>query len=232
MNSNNYSEAFEFVIGTLRGADRSQFLHRLSGDITLQQEVHFWEDNLLVLNASGEEVLPYAATWTTIEKNIRQSKDKLSVTKPRAPWFAWPSAVLGGLFIIIVLTLTLMLRAPSGVNADYVAVLTDSDGVAKLTAITEQGGKTLWLQWGDEEIPEDSSLQLWAISQRDGQVRSLAIFEDGKPGQLILNETNLRLIRDSSHLVLTEEESGGSSIDEPSDMVIAKGECVRLNNPS
>jgi len=86
----------------------------------------------------------------------------------------------------------------------------------------------LWLRWEDELVKDASSVQLWAQSRRDGQIRPLHVFDQNNINQVALDETALRLVQDSEFLILTLEEEGGSSIDEPSDIVLAKGVCVRL----
>jgi anti-sigma-K factor RskA len=113
-------------------------------------------------------------------------------------------------------------------NADYVAVLTARDGEAKLTALTASDGQTLWLQWQDVAVESDTSIQLWALSKRDGQIRSIAVFDSTSAKSLMLDQANLRLIKDAEKLILTSEELGGSAMDEPSENVIASGVCVRL----
>jgi anti-sigma-K factor RskA len=109
-----------------------------------------------------------------------------------------------------------------------VAVLLDDSDVPILTALTASDGNTLWLKWEKWQTPKDHSLQLWAKSRRDGQIRPLLVFGNRELKEVKLDEATLRLIKDSSHLIITQEEVGGSSLDEPSDMIIAKGICIRL----
>ena len=234
MTTDNYNDAFEYVVGTLRGDERQHFVQQVSDNRALQQEVGFWEEHLLTLNQSVEEITPLPSTWEAIEQRLRRLIQAAAPTSSGSllgPWL-WRVGLTVSVLSLALIGL-LWLKPSDGINADYVAVLTDEMGNARLTAITEQGGSILWLQWDEDlELEADGSLQLWAVSRRDGQSRSLAVFEGGKPVTLPLNETNLRLIRDASDLILTREESGGSAIDEPSDSVFAQGECVRLRDPS
>ena len=98
-----------------------------------------------------------------------------------------------------------------------------------LTALTASENSKLWLKWENWQAPQDHSLQLWAKSRRDGQIRPLLVFASNELKEVELDEATLRLIKDSSHLIITQEEVGGSAIDEPSDAVIATGVCIRLN---
>jgi len=43
-----------------------------------------------------------------------------------------------------------------------------------------------------------------------------------------LTEAQWRLIKDSDSLIVTIEEQGGSPIGEPSDIIVSRGLCVRL----
>ena len=113
-------------------------------------------------------------------------------------------------------------------NADYVAVLTDTDGAPQLTVLTSAGGDQLWLKWDEVVMAEDKNLQLWAISKRDGQIRPLGVFAQTDIRQVPLDVARLRLIKDAAQLLLTEEDIGGSPLDEPSEVIIAKGACVLL----
>lgn len=113
-------------------------------------------------------------------------------------------------------------------NADYLAVLLDDAEQPVLTAVTASQGNTLWLKWEDWSTRPNTSLQLWAKSRRDGQIRPLLVFGQQELNEVSLDQASLRLIQDSSHLIITEEEIGGSAIDEPSEKVIAQGVCIRL----
>ena len=180
----------------------------------------------------ADDVAPDPATWAAIQKRLH--KPVVTETMGKA-WTAGILKCLGAAVVVLVVVSAFYWLQPSSqLNADYVAVLTDEAGKARLTAITGADGETLWLQWGHsngaatDSLPQEASWQLWAVSRRDGESRTVALFEGSTPGQVLLTETTLRLIRDASHLVLTLEEEGGSAIDEPSDDVLARGECVRL----
>ncbi len=114
-------------------------------------------------------------------------------------------------------------------TSDYVAVLIDDKGAPLLTALTAAKAETLWLKWDAINISPDKNLQLWAVSRNDGQIRSLAVFAKTDATQLALTPTHIHLIRDAAYLWLTEEEAGGSPMDEPSEKILAKGACVFLD---
>lgn len=220
-------EAFEYVAGTLSPDERRAFELRLANDEALAAEVQFWEAQLMSMHATNKEREPLPGSWDAIEKRIQPRSAERT-----APSWWWKFSALG-FAMVWVLTLAIFIGTDNRQtittqpNSDYVAVLTSENGDALLTALTSSDGEQLWLKWEGAIEKGDGSLQLWAQSRRDGQVRPLLVFDEQQQS-LQLDEATYRLIRDSSHLLLTLEEEGGSAIDEPSEQLVAKGVCVRL----
>ncbi|UZJ43386.1 anti-sigma factor [Marinimicrobium sp. C6131] len=228
--------AFEYALGTLRGSERRAFERAMAQDPALAREVHDWEEHLMALQDPHAGRPPAPDTWERIEQRLAGSRQR-----PRRRYFSWSNWGWGGAVAALVLVLALPMvliwktgaplwptGAPQAPNSDYVAVLADTEGQPRLTALTLQGGETLWLQW-DEYPQTEGSLQLWAVSRRDGQARSLAIFDNAERRTLALDQAARRLITDAEYLLLTEEPPGGSPLDEPSDRILARGACVRLS---
>lgn len=241
------SLAFEYVSGTLPIDERKKVKERLPQDENLQKEVHFWEEQLMAMQNLNEHIAPLDSTWAAIESRLDFAKphtnEKASSESNELPWyFSFWKLTSGVLALGWLVTIAFVFNGygvgtNEHINANYVAVLTNAAGEAKLTAHASQDGKQLWLKW-DENKPVEpgKSIQLWAQSRRDGQTRSLYVFDaslDGGANQtMTLSEANMRLIRDADFLILTEEDAGGSAIDEPSNTLIAKGICVRLDDKS
>jgi anti-sigma-K factor RskA len=112
----------------------------------------------------------------------------------------------------------------------YVAVLTEQSGQAHLVASTYGDSKKLVVNViNSPKITEQESLELWVISKTDAQARSLGLIPLDKP--LIeqqLTTAQWRLIKDSDSLIVTIEEAGGSAIGEPSEQIVSRGLCIRL----
>jgi len=214
--------AFDYVSGTLRGPERRAAQQRLRSDEPFAQAVNFWEEQMMSLQ-TGESLPPKAETWDKIAAKLNRSPQKA-----KAPWWQWLSASALAAALTVIALLGVRLYNPAAMNPDYVAVLTNQQGQAQLTALSDLHDKQIWLNWESVAIPKGQSLQLWAISRRDGQPRSLVVL-DNNATELALNDATARLIADASELWLTVEESGGSAIDAPSELVLAKGVCVRLH---
>ena len=225
--------AFEYVLGTLRGAERQAFQERLRADDTLAEEVRFWENNMMPLTESVPPLEPNPDTFKNIQDKINQREVRSEAPAATSFWdrlLPWKMAT--SIAFVMFLTVSLVyfngLNQTLAPNTDYVAVLVDEADEPILTALTASEDNLLWLKWENWQPPEGHSLQLWAKSRRDGQVRPLLVFNDNELREVALDEATLRLIKDSSHLIITEEEIGGSAIDEPSEKVIATGVCIRL----
>lgn len=225
--------ALEYVLGTLRGEERDAFKKQLATDESLMKAVREWEATLMASPENVPELKPKADTFKKIQAAINSdpataSSQSQSIWERLLPW----KVASGFAFAMLILVTTLFVNntalQPTGLNTDYVAVLVDGDDQPILTALTASEGNTLWLKWENWQAPQEHSLQLWAKSRRDGQIRPLMVFNKTELTEVTLDEATLRLIQDSSHLIITQEEVGGSAMDEPSDMVIAKGVCIRL----
>lgn len=230
--------AFEYVLGTLRGEEREAFIQQLRSDDSLMTIVRYWEESLIPAPDSVPALEPKADTFKKIQARINQptqapaTEKTLSFWEKLLPWKVITGATFAIILVMSGLLLNNSLNTPLqqgiSLNTDYVAVLVNESDAPILTALTTSDGKTLWLKWENWQASEDHSLQLWAKSRRDGQIRPLLVFNDREQKEIHLDEAILRLIQDSSHLIMTQEEIGGSPIDEPSDRVIAKGVCIRL----
>jgi anti-sigma-K factor RskA len=222
--------AFEYVTGVMRGDERKLFERLLQTNANLADQVRFWEEQLIQLGDEKDERKPAADTWALIQSRLNVAPQVVAEHKvfslPR--WFLWAMPSFAVFILAGILLLALVPKSNLGPNADYVAVLTDSKGEARLTVLTATKGTALWLKWNDLKIAPDKNVQLWAVSKRDGQIRPLGVFAQTDILNVELTIPNLRLIKDAESLLLTEEDIGGSPIDEPSDVILAKGVCVLL----
>jgi anti-sigma-K factor RskA len=232
--------ALEYVLGTLQGRERDAFDEQLRTDNNLLQQVRYWETTLMPAPETVPALAPKADTFKNIHAHINPSSSSSFEESPISwwqkllPWKIISSAAFAMLLVVsgVLLNNNIQQSLQGGnLNADYVAVLVDNTDAPILTALTASDGSTLWLKWEQWQTSNEHSLQLWAKSRRDGQIRPLLVFGDSELKQIALDEATLRLIQDSSHLIITQEEIGGSPLDEPSDKVIAKGVCIRFNDP-
>lgn len=230
--------AYQYVLGQLSTLV-SKRVERLIGTADypeLNKAVVSWENSLSSLNEKTPEVEPYPETWHHIQKRLNmldtdQDKNATFITNWLAlikqNWFASASFAS-----CVVLVMLLIVQAPSQDSSlSYVAVLQDSQNQAQIVAATYGDSKRLVLDIIDlPAINDDETFELWVASKTDKQLRSLGEIPVGTNAferQLTLAEW--RLIIDSSYLVVSLEEEGGSAIGEPSEQILSKGLCVRLS---
>ena len=234
--------AFEYVAGSLQGLERDLFQQRLNEDSSLADRVLHWENHLAALLVSETELAPQPGTWQSIEDKLnprdthRAAKNSTSESTDSGSWLSRFGWALSGALASFALMLTIwdfspnsaLLSEPTELRVDYVAVMASSAGIPVLTTLGDASNSTLTLSWSDTELSDESDYQLWAVSRRDGETRSLAVVDNESIANLELSQAQWRLVVDAQTLLLTREETGGSAIDEPSDQHIASGICVRL----
>jgi len=231
--SDKESKAFEFVLGSLSPEDRADFESQLHSDKEVEEDLSFWENQLCALNSESDTLQPRPQTWDAILAEIAPESVTATGFKSKVNWLGWlPWGVSMAMSFALVIALSFgqFNLDSQAVPVDYVAVLTDDSGQAKLTAITESDSKNMWLQWDEIDLNSDQDLQIWALSKSDQQIRSIAVVKNSDTQTLQLSDAHWRLITDAESLILSVEESGGSALDEPSEVILAKGVCVRLNH--
>ncbi len=228
--------AFEYVAGTLSAEEMREAQQRLQSDPEFQKDVLFWENQLMNIQPEDERA-PSPDTWNKISEAIQpKSKNQnAALQEGSAGWktfLQWGSPTIAAFLLMIVLFgYYPKMNPPTPItsNVDYVAVLVNHNNRAVLTALTAANNQTMQLKWEGIQQNPDSHLQLWATSKRDGETRPIAVFSDTHTNTLSLNTSQWRLVTDADYLLLTEEEPGGSAIDEPSEILLAKGVCIRFS---
>jgi anti-sigma-K factor RskA len=229
------SWAFDYVTGNLRGPKRWLFQQWLVRSKNLQWHVNFWQEQLLPLNFTGQERIPEPDVWQVISQ-------KISPKPVRTRLLEWPSAITGTLVGGLLMAALLLPLWPAPAP-DYLAVLSavqtnassprEQTNAVWLTAksysvSSNSDVQRLTLEW--HQAQPNNTVEIWAQSKRDGQLRSIAVLEpNANRSPIELDSARWRLITDAAHLVLSLEEPGGSAIGEPSDVILAKGPCIRLN---
>jgi anti-sigma-K factor RskA len=233
--------AFEYVLGTLRESERDAFEQAMQRNYELRDAVSYWENALVPETCLDDAIAPHPDTFKHIQQRIQNTRSsssyKLELSGFLNSLLSWKTASFALFALVLILgTLhipptTLPQTVPTNSPSDYVAVLLNNDNAPVLTALTTANESVLFLKWEEWQPLDNQSLQLWSQSRRDGEIRPLMVFNSEPKKTIEIDEATLRLIKDSSYLLITLEELGGSPLDEPSDIVLAKGVCVRLTAP-
>jgi anti-sigma-K factor RskA len=214
---------------------RAQFDYR-----GIDQRIDFWEQKLSPLNNAIPELAPMPETWLKIQAKLdmgkQGAKTEQQQTAQAGGVFAWLSfsmlkwSTAFSLAICFVLGYSLIQQNEALDPLSYVAVMQDNNQTPQVVAATYGTSKKLVLDiLSLPEIDSEESYELWVTSKTDNQSRSLGeIPKDLTSFNRQLSEAEWRLIADSSFLVISVEDAGGSAIGEPSDRVVSKGVCIQL----
>lgn len=199
---------------------------------TLNEKIYYWENKLSPLNDSAPELAPLPESWEIIQQRLSMGKyTREQQAKRQYAWWNWGRFSMAfSLVLCIALGVSVMQPAPSMGSLSYVAVLESDANEPQVVASTYGDSKQLVLDiLSLPDIDNEESYELWVTSKSDKQKRSLGLIPKNISNfNRQLSQAEWRLIADSSYLLISIEEEGGSALGEPSDMIVSKGLCIRL----
>ena len=235
--------ASQFVLGMLSRRVHQRVVKLSKDNILLEQRINFWQQKFISIDQSTAELPPSEKTWSMIADkldfdSVTQKEGEVSLCNKLYCWLisffdpATKKVTLAFSFIAVMFAILVAVN-PMNANSDplsYVAVLTEKSGQAHLVASTYGESQKLIVNIVNApQISVDQSLELWVISKTDGEARSFGVITKGETlMEHQLTNAQWRLIKDSQSLIVTIEEPGGSAIGEPSEQVVSRGLCVRL----
>jgi len=235
--------ASHFVLGQLSAGVTQRVISLMKFHDALEARVEYWQQRFVVLDQQTPPLPPSERTWRAIEQQLdlkpintnQQQQPQAWLQQLRLQLHQWvrtPVMHVATAFsaALLALIVTLNYLPASNNSLSYVAVLTQPNGEASLVASAYHPSRTLVLNIvHPTTLSPHNTLELWAISKSDQQVRSLGVISsDKKIIEQQLSRAQWRLIKDSHSLIVTVEETDGSAIGEPSEHVVARGLCVRL----
>ncbi len=216
--------AAEYVVGTLKGGARRRFEAWLHGDAALRRTVAEWQARLVPLAEFAPPEAPPARVWQGIERRLQLRAPAKSWRDP-LQW--WRLLGLASTAVAAVLAGVLVLQEPAP-QIDRIATLADERAqVALLVTSDERNGVIAVRVVGQTPVPDDRTLQLWAITQQ-GTPRSLGILD--ARGTATFARTDRAVGSDVAALAVSLEPKGGSpNPDAPTGPVLYKGGWVNVN---
>lgn len=226
--------ASQFVLGLLTKRVHQRVIILCLKNQALEKRINFWQEKLITIDENTETLPPSEQSWLTITKSLNfdpvENEQKQGLLAKVLMWFNQPLTALSTLVLLIT---TLVLVNPFAQKIDslsYVAVLTEQSGQAHLVATTYGESQKLIVNViNTPKILSEQDLELWVVSKTDGEARSFGLIsqEKGLIEQQLTN-SQWRLIKDSDSLIVTIEYKGGSATGEPSELIVSRGLCVRL----
>lgn len=219
--------AAEYVLGTLQGGARRRFEGWLHGDAALRRSVAEWQQRLVPLAELTPGRAPRARVWRGIERHLHlEPPPKRWQFWHRDPLQWWKLLGATSTAAAVVLAVVLALQGPAP-QIDTFATLTDERSQAALLVTADRRNNVIAVRTvGPTPVPDDRTLQLWAISQQ-GTPRSLGLLDERGSATIAFNDRALG--SDVALLAVSLEPKGGSpNPNAPTGPVLYKGTWVRL----
>ena len=229
------TQAGEYVLGTLDGAERHAMHIRLPHDPALRAAVDAWEVRLHPLTRGVAPVQPSAAVWQRIAATTAQAHPSSSTRQAAAPrWWQWDSLALWrglagtGLTAAAVLCAMLLAGpAPQPAAARYFVVLAAPQNQAPGWLVQAQAAGNLRLvPLSPDVIPAEKSLQFWTKADSWSAPVSLGLVTPGQAIEVPVDQ--LPPLQPNQLFELTLEPAGGSPIDRPTGPIQFIGRAVQL----
>jgi anti-sigma-K factor RskA len=223
--------AAEYVLGTLSGPERDDFVRRLASDSELQDVVARWEHRLSPLAEATPEVAPPADLWSKIERAIATPTAGIasSVVALRRRVTVWrtTSAALGALAAALAIVVVLdRLSVPSvPEQGRYVAVVDSGGREPALIAEVDTNSGTIVVRSVHAEVPSGHSLELWHIPEGEN-AKSLGILEAGTGAQTIRDAIAKGPV--NGIIAVTVEPEGGSPTGVATGPVVYTGRLIPI----
>lgn len=216
--------AAEYVVGTLQGGARRRFERWLHGDAALRRSVAEWQQRLVPMAEFAPPETPPARVWQGIERRLQL---RPAATSWRDPLQWWRLLGVASTTAAAVLAAVLVLQEAVP-QIDRIATLTDERAqVALLVTSDQRNGVIAVRVVGQTPVPDDRTLQLWAITKA-GTPRSLGILD--ARGAATFAATDRALGSDVAVLAVSLEPKGGSpNPAAPTGPVLYKGGWVNVN---
>jgi anti-sigma-K factor RskA len=219
--------AAEYVVGTLTPAEHDEVEQALPRNSSLQQDVYFWQDKLLVMTRMLAPVEPSPAVWTRIELSINQAK--AGPAAPSQPW--WEGLMFwrfGAVFAsVLAVVLALQLRpvdAPAPATR-YLAVLQSPDKQdAGWIVEASVGGKLRLIPLGTTTVAPQKALQFWTKAQGASAPTSLGLVPPDRVTEI--DVASLPTLEGEQLFELTLEPETGSPIGRPTGPILYVGRTV------
>ncbi len=219
--------AAEYVLGTLSGAERSDFMRELARNDALRRLVRDWESRLAPLSLEVAEVDPPADMLAHIEQAIDAADRQIVVRiadleRSRRVWRSVAIAVSALAAALLIFVAYPRLSGPAG--RDYIAVVNRGGELPALIVKIDLGRNVLSVQAVSAETPSDRSLELWFIAAGHAPA-SLGVMGGGSTTEVLpasLSQADLK----GSTFAVSVEPKGGSPTGSPTGPVIYTGTLI------
>jgi anti-sigma-K factor RskA len=203
--------AGEYVLGTLSGAERTQFEARLRIDAAAARAVAEWSLRLQPLADAVAPAIPPASLWPRIAQEIGVSR--------AASHRRWIAAALAAAILAVALFFAEPWRQPS---VTAVATLATQGGATAFTVSVLDDRAALLIRAGTVDQPANQSYELWAVPPSGAPV-SLGLVSATGDTERDVPEDKRTLLQAGVTLAVSLEPEGGSTTGAPTGPVLFVG---------
>ena len=214
-------QAAEYVLGTLRGAQRIAFEQALADNADLYAEVVAWETRLIGLTDSIEPVVPPSHVWRAIETAVA-----LPAARPEAPktgWLqslvVWRSLAAAAMLTLLAVGITTLLQSPAPEPPPvYSLVLRDSAQQPLWMIVCDWRTRQFTVNRVAAAAPDaEKSHELWLVRKDDAAPLSLGLLQGDEVHGALPGGANWR---GTKALAVSLEPVGGSPTGLPTGPVL------------
>jgi anti-sigma-K factor RskA len=228
-----YTQAGEYVLGTLDAGQRRSIESRLAYEPALRAAVNEWEQRLLPLTSLAEPIKPAAGLWQRIVVSITQPK-ATQMTEAKIRWWQWDSLSLWrgltgtGFAAAAVLAAVLVAReAPPAAAPRYFVVLAAPQNQSPGWLVQAQTeGRLRLVPLSSNSVPAEKSLQFWTKADGWSAPVSLGLVKPGEALEVPVDK--LPPLQPNQLFELTLEPYGGSPIGRPTGPIQFIGRAVQI----
>lgn len=217
-----FTEAGEYVLGTLDLNEMRQAEARQSVDPAFAEAVTFWEDRLTPLTALVPSVAAPSALWArlALATGLREP------TADRKPRF-WQGTTAAALLLAAAIAGVAFLphQGSDVAGARFAAALAPLNVAVPFLAETTPEGQVVITNLGNVPTAPGRSLQLWELKAGAATPVSLGLLS----GRTVLPKDAGPW--DQTKLLVSEEPTGGSPTGQPTGPVLFGGQLSRVTPP-
>ena len=230
-------QAAEYVFVTLAAEERTQFESLLATNDAARGAVVAWQQRLVPLAASIEEVAPPAAVWQAIDRSISGLPGSAAATqedtasnvpvlagllKSRQRWRVGALVSTGIAAGLALFSLNAILRERPEATGSYLAVVNRGGNLPALIIRVDLASRSVFVRPVATTVPEGHSLELWYIGQGKAPKSMGLVNRDTMKVRL---PGNARI--EKASFAVTVEPKGGSSTGGPTGPIVYSGELLK-----
>ncbi|HEV7369421.1 anti-sigma factor [Arenibaculum sp.] len=219
--------AAEYVLGTLRGAERRRFEAELRSNPVLGEQVAAWQERLSGLAGTVRPVAPPPDLWSRIEREVEPARRPGLLVRLWNDVLLWRIAAVSAMAATVLAVAVALQPVPQPVSRAgpaLVAVLQEGTEPAFAIRIPEDERATV-TPVGERTVPPGRSYELWAVPGQGTPV-SLGLVAGSEVTLLPLDRMPADLLRPGVTLAVSLEPSGGSPSGGPTGPVLFAGTLV------